>query len=788
MTDPVASFLTHLPDARQCGEHWEARCPAHDDQHASLSISRGQDGRVLLCCHAGCGAIAVVTALGLRMSALFPPRAGAPRPAKRRVSRPPSATATIYQIPAEAAEALARQLKAEHAGSWTYYRQGDDAEVLTVLRFNLPDGGKTFRPIHRTGGGWSLGDPPGLLPLYRLADLDGARRVYVLEGERCADAAARIGLQSTTSAHGAKSASKTDWTPLAGRDVEILPDADSAGEGYAVDVATILTRLDPPAKVRVVRLPGLPEGGDIVDFAGARDGRDAETLRREIEALADAAPPWTPPLTAPLPGPDGHVALGERDPASGRLVLSPKRTLPTARAYVRDFHTRPQGVTLCEYAECLMTWRGNRYQPFSDSSVRHDLQGWLHDALRPVQNRQTKEIELVPFESNPSTVDAALQSIKTYLHLDPDTPQPSWLGDPDDNDRPDAREVLPCRNMNLHIPTGRVLSVTPALFTPTALEFDYDAEAPEPRRWLQFLGELWGDDAESVALLQEWFGYCLIADTSQQKMCLLIGPRRSGKGTIGRVLARLIGAGNVTAPTTSSLAGPFGLQPLIGKTLAIVSDARFHGEHVPAATERLLCISGEDGITVDRKFMTSVTLKLPTRFMFLSNELPKLTEVSGALAGRFVLLRVNVSFYGQEDTGLTDKLLVELPGILKWALKGWTRLRTQGRFTQPMASREAENDLADLLSPVGAFIRERCSLLVGGRVWSDELYGAWQQWCQESGRQSVTTRQMFGRDLAAAAPSVKCRRSDASGHRFYEGISLLPPGAGAAVVTHSDAQ
>lgn len=73
--------------------------------------------------------------------------------------------------------------------------------------------------------------------------------------------------------------------------------------------------------------------------------------------------------------------------------------------------------------------------------------------------------------------------------------------------------------------------------------------------------------------LRTWFGYCLTGDTSQQKMLLIVGPKRSGKGTIARVLTRLIGNGNVSGPTTSSLAGPFGLQPLIGKTLAIVSDA-----------------------------------------------------------------------------------------------------------------------------------------------------------------------------------------------------------------------
>ena len=68
-------------------------------------------------------------------------------------------------------------------------------------------------------------------------------------------------------------------------------------------------------------------------------------------------------------------------------------------------------------------------------------------------------------------------------------------------------------------------------------------------------------------------------------MPLVVGPRHSGKGTIARVLAKLIGTSNVCGPTTSRLAGPFGLQPLIGKSLAVVSDVRFHGENTATVVD-----------------------------------------------------------------------------------------------------------------------------------------------------------------------------------------------------------
>jgi putative DNA primase/helicase len=328
--------------------------------------------------------------------------------------------------------------------------------------------------------------------------------------------------------------------------------------------------------------------------------------------------------------------------------------------------------------------------------------------------------------------------------------------------------------LNLHIPAGRVFPATPSLFNTNSLEFDYDPGAAVPEKWLRFLAELWDGDAQSVQLLQEWFGYCLTADTSQQKMLLLLGPRRCGKGTIGRVLTRLVGAGNVAGPTTSSLAGPFGLQPLIGKSLAIVSDARFSGDDIAIVTERLLCISGEDTLTIDRKHVGSVTMKLPTRFMFLTNELPRVNDASGALAGRFMVLRFIKSFYGHEDKELTGKLLSELPGILLWALQGWQRLRERGRFMQPAGVEDAIGDLEDLFSPVGAFVRDRCAVGLGKTIESGQLFDAWRDYCRSIGRVHVGTIQTFGRDLRAVLPGLRISQPRMAGGRmrWYEGIAL----------------
>ncbi len=474
----------------------------------------------------------------------------------------------------------------------------------------------------------------------------------------------------------------------------------------------------------------------------------------------------------PPPALDGSIPLGQRDPDSGRLVLSPRRTLPTAEAYLREFQMHTQGRTLHAYGGVLLEWAENKFRPIEEGAMKQRLLPWLHRALRYGYNKKTRELELMDFEGNPTTVAQALESVRSIAHLPASTVSPSWLCDPDG--LPPATELVPCRTMNYHIPTDRVLAPTPALFNVNALDFDYDPDPDPPERWIKFLEQLFGEDLESVELLQEWMGYTLTGDTSQQKMLLIIGPRRSGKGTIGRIMGRLVGVGNVAGPTTGSLAGNFGLQPLIDKSLAIVSDARFSGEGVSTVVERLLCISGEDTLSVDRKFLGAVSMKLPTRFVFLSNELPKLLDSSAALAGRFLVLRLEQSFYGREDPSLTDHLVAELPGILKWAIAGWRRLKARGHFVQPASSADAIHELEDLASPVGAFLRECCEVAPGHRIEVDALYAAWCAWCQREGRDHATIKTTFGRDLAAAAPGVKRRRGTGQ-IAFYEGLQLAAP-------------
>jgi len=451
------------------------------------------------------------------------------------------------------------------------------------------------------------------------------------------------------------------------------------------------------------------------------------------------------------------------DAKTGNVILSVTRTLPTAMAFMHEFY--PDN-SLVAHAGLLYGWQGSRYEVLEPDMIRNKLQRWLHDAVHAVGKAQ----ELVPFPANAATIDAALSAVRSLRSvLSSDVSPPAWI---DGGDGPDPRDTLFGRSEMMHMPTGTIHQCSPRMFNLNSLDANYDHNAPEPVKWIDFLHDLWGDDQESIDVLQQWFGYCLTADTSQQKAMLIIGPKRSGKGTVARVLRQLVGERNCSGPTISSLAGPFGLAPLVGKTLAVIGDARFHGDNTRIVTDRLLGIIGEDPITVDRKHLDSLEMRLPARFVFLTNEQPRFTDASGALPSRFIVLELFQSFYGRENLQLESELGAEIPGILRWAVDGWVALKERGRMCSPAATAGLVEELEELASPVLAFVKECCDIGPTEKCFTDAIYHAWSAWCKNQGRHP-TFKDVFAKNIRAALPNLKPPKKKFSDlRRVYEGIDV----------------
>lgn len=285
---PVELLLSKLPGAKKSGDAWSVRCPAHEDQHASLSVSAGDDGTCLVKCHAGCDTSAVLAAFGLTLADLFPAKAASTPVRKSR----PKASGPSFRTANDAVADLERR-HGKRSTYWTYHDSLGEPVGL-VVRWDRANG-KDIRPVARFGDDWRILAMPAPRPLYGLPGLATAQRVLVVEGEKAADAARLLGFTATTSSGGSQAAAMTDWQPLAGKEIWILPDNDRPGRKYAETVAGILAKLTPAPAVRIVELPNSPDRGDIVDWMSSH-GESAEPngMRSEIEALAGAVEPWRP--------------------------------------------------------------------------------------------------------------------------------------------------------------------------------------------------------------------------------------------------------------------------------------------------------------------------------------------------------------------------------------------------------------------------------------------------------------------------------------------------------------
>lgn len=294
-TDPVQRVLDELAargkSVRREGGGFVACCPAHDDARPSLAIGRGRNGDALVFCRSGgCSAQRIVDALGMALLDLKADAAPVHSPAIRmhRASEG-GGFAT--------ANAAAQWLKRTR-GSWSRihtYTNAAGEPLGIIIRWDTTDADgrrrKHFVPVWRFGSCWRIGCVGVQRPLYALCELGSTGRVFIVEGEKCADILHSIGVCATTSSFGARSAHKSCWLPLAGREAVLLPDADIGGMEYAREVKALLEALEPPARVRIVRLPGLREGtkDDVQQWLENRHRGDADAAFGELARLSDAA-------------------------------------------------------------------------------------------------------------------------------------------------------------------------------------------------------------------------------------------------------------------------------------------------------------------------------------------------------------------------------------------------------------------------------------------------------------------------------------------------------------------
>lgn len=282
----IGALLERLERVKSRGEQHEACCPAHDDRRRSLGVRAGDDGRILVYCQAGCSALDICEALGLRLGDLMPPR-----------------------------EQCSMSLKIVA----TYdYRDEQGRLLYQVTRLDPKD----FRRRAPDGrGGWCWSTRGIRRVLYRLPDLLGAPSVCVVmcEGEKDVDRLVREGFRCATTIDGGagKPVDNSILEPLRGRMVAIIPDRDAPG----IELGARLERQLRALGCEAVTI-AIPEGKDVsewldrggtradlermirrafhrrlierrlLEMADALEDRDPRELDRVFAAMREAMLPW----------------------------------------------------------------------------------------------------------------------------------------------------------------------------------------------------------------------------------------------------------------------------------------------------------------------------------------------------------------------------------------------------------------------------------------------------------------------------------------------------------------
>ena len=456
--------------------------------------------------------------------------------------------------------------------------------------------------------------------------------------------------------------------------------------------------------------------------------------------------------------------------ANGEIILD-NNVMTHARTFLDNFYSSEEGYKLVHYADEFYIYTGTHYEIIEELTVRADLYKFL-DRCKKLGRKQ----EIQPFNPTPASVSAALDAIKSITHLPnhANTKPPIWLIEYRAN-KPAASKLISLQNGLFHVEDSVLIPHSLGFFTQNSLAFEYDPQAECPT-WLNFLNSVWRDDHESIATLQEMFGYILSGDTRQQKFFNIIGPRRSGKGTINKVLVSLLGQHNTVAPELGELCDSIGLQPWLGKLLASFTDARAPERNRNAVVSQLLRIVGGDTITVNRKNKEAWNGYLPTRIVIYSNEVLQLTENSNALTGRMIVLKMTESFYNKEDTDLAIKLEKELGGIFNWSMEGLRRrLERGGQFTQPKSGSTYLELMTELGNPISTFVEETLEFDPLASVPKDDVFTCFSRWAMRK-KLSPGTELAFKRRFLAATQEHKIEvgldRSNGERTHIYIGIRL----------------
>jgi len=429
--------------------------------------------------------------------------------------------------------------------------------------------------------------------------------------------------------------------------------------------------------------------------------------------------------------PEGHARFANPDPAGGDTgTLNPVEAgvqalddIGNALRFVRD-HSKT--VRFCPEVGWVV-WDGKRF-------VRDRAGRTMELAKETARNIYTEATAIPDTDRQREVAKWAMRTAsKKALTsiLDLAKSDPALVVEVEDLDSDPY--LLNVANGTIDLRTGKLKPHDPGdLITKLApVEYDENAKAP---KWMEFLETIFRSDAELIAWYQQWVGYCLTGDVSEQCLAFLYGDGANGKSVVSEVQMRLMGDYALRCPA-SLITGKVGSIPndvaqLPGVRLAVASELP-EGQRFNEAVVKDL--TGNDTLTA--RFMRSEFFQFrPThKLVIFGNHKPYVTGVDNGIWRRLRLVPFRVTIpEGDRDPKLVEKLMTEAPGILKWAVEGCINWQHGGLQT-PTVVREATEDYRSEMNHVGQFVSENYNDLPGAKLPKKDLYVEHRDWCDENG-------------------------------------------------------
>ena len=702
--------LRYFKIKKRYGDKSQCQCPAHNDKHASLTITKGRKC-TLFYCHAGCSVDEILGAAGLEKKDTF----------YDVEPRSPNWRAYVEGREKRKIEAVYNYVSINGAYAFTKIR----CEGKKIIYGKLQNDRFTYGLGHDVGRK-SYKAIYGSLQAINKAIAEG-RPIFIPEGEKDVDTLIKQGYTAFT--YGGVNDWQSDFTTLVqGAEVFILADNDEPGKRVAETIQNDIKAVAKSSKI-IVPMPDTPKA-DITDYFNAGHSKQEyeQLLQQEqntvkVTVREDVAKHDTP-----------IKAQGQQDGALERILKD---------LHAERYETSDKGFGRL-FADVFND--KHRYNPSRKDFMRYDGKRWVDDIEGLSARASAKALSdaLVRYAVNVDTEGkylkavAALCNIRNRNNMLQDSKDVYFF----DNEQLDTNDyLLNVQNGTLDLTEDnpKFAKHSPDMLLSKICNAEYNPAA-DCKEWKKFLMEIMQDDKEKILYLQKIAGLSLTGNTEQETCFILYGSTtRNGKSTFCETLIYLLGDYALTMkPESLAVKQNLDSRQASGD-IARLAGCRFCNASEPPKrmlfdTALLKSLLGRDSITARHLHQREFSFIPKFKLVINTNYLPTITDDTVFSSGRINVISFDRHFEPQEqDKDLKNRLRdkQELSGILNWCIEGLLLYRAEG-LKPPVAVQNATDTYRTDSDKIGNFINE-CLTKTGRNSKAKDVYEIYSKWCEENG-------------------------------------------------------